>query len=132
MLHVQLSEVGAAGEEDGQLRGQGEASKYGNTVAWCQDVQQLLGVLSGVTVLRIEEDCVAVRLLTSFHSTWEALGVCSNTYCNACLCYRRSCCRAFKTMEPSWLCRLFFQAFRDSESGSLCATACAACIAPGA
>lgn len=81
--HVQLSEVGAAGGESGQPSGHGEASKYGNTVAWCQDVQQLLSALSGVTVLRIEDDCVAVRLLTSFHTTWEALGVCSSAYCNA-------------------------------------------------
>ena len=77
LLHVQLSEVGAAGEEDRQPRGQGVVSKYGNTVAWCWDVQQLLGALSGVTVLRIEEDRLAVRLLTGFHTTWEALGVCN-------------------------------------------------------
>ena len=88
LLCVQLSEAGAAGGEDGQPRGQRDASRYGNTVAWCRDVQQLLGALSGVTVLRIEEDCVAVRLLTAFHTTWEALGVCSNTYCSAHSCRR--------------------------------------------
>ena len=77
LLHVQLSEVGGAGKEHGQSSGQEAASKYGSTVAWCRDVQQLLGALSGVTVLRIEDDCVAVRLLTSFHTTWEALGACA-------------------------------------------------------
>ena len=80
---MQLSEVGAVGKEDGQPSGHVEVSKYGNTVAWCRDVQQLLGALSGVSVLRVEEDCMAVRLLTSFHTTWEALGACSDTYCSA-------------------------------------------------
>ena len=83
LLHVQLTEVGATAGEDGQPSGQGGVSTYGNTVAWCQDVQKLLGALSGVTVLRIDGGCVAVRLLTSFHTGWEALGVCSTTYCSA-------------------------------------------------
>lgn len=37
-------------------------------------MQGVLAALSGVKVLRFEEDCIAVRLLTSFHASWQPTG----------------------------------------------------------
>lgn len=72
---MQLDEVQASTKTAQQAEEGVQASRYGATVGWCQDVQGVLAALSGVTVLRFEEDCIAVRLLTSFHTSWEPAGM---------------------------------------------------------
>lgn len=49
--------------------------RFKATGEWCQGMQGVLAALSGVKVLRFEEDCIAVRLLTSFHASWQPTGV---------------------------------------------------------
>ena len=71
---VQLDEAEASTGAAHQAEKVVQASRYGATVGWCQDVQGVLAALGGVTVLRFEEDCLAVRLRTSFHSSWEPTG----------------------------------------------------------
>ncbi len=83
-LSVQLDEAEASTKTVQQAEEVVQASRYGATVSWCQDVQGVLAALSGVTVLRFEEDCIAVRLRTSFHTSWEPTGVCSTLAQPAC------------------------------------------------
>ena len=72
---LQLDKVQAS-TETAQQAGEGaQASRYVATVGWCHDVQGVLAALSGVTVLRFEEDRIAVRLRTSFHTSWEPAGM---------------------------------------------------------
>ena len=72
---MQLAEAEASTKRAEQAEEVVQASRYGATVGWCQDVQAVLAALSGVTVLRFEEGCIAVRLLTSFHASWEPTGM---------------------------------------------------------
>ena len=64
----------ASQEECSQEIRQGQAGRFGATVSWCQEIVDVLAALSGVTVVTLGEDSMLVRLLTSFHTTWEPTG----------------------------------------------------------